>query len=217
MIEKKLSEKLMDCLKREGIGCKGCVYYMEDTIVLLCRSLLENIYERLRGYEDLEEKCRKETTWNLKMLLEKWKEFSEDTRELYEYRRETIEGNNIISSLKHCLNGDGCENCKYAEANSILSCQGLLETVCNFVVKVFEENQQYRAFGTVEECQKAIKKQKGEKIFGNKYNPIHVGDTVSGLCPICLTEFVYITPRMYKANGFGYCKQCGQKIDWSNL
>lgn len=56
-------------------------------------------------------------------------------------------------------------------------------------------------------------KQEPKKLFGNKYNPIHFGETVSGLCPVCLTEFICITPMYYRANGYGYCKECGQKID----
>jgi len=51
------------------------------------------------------------------------------------------------------------------------------------------------------------------KLYENEYNPIHFGDTVKGLCPLCLTEFICITPRYYIANNYGYCKQCGQKID----
>ena len=62
----------------------------------------------------------------------------------------------------------------------------------------------------------AVKKQTPMQIWGNKYNPVHIGDTVNGLCPICNTEFICITPRLYKERGFGYCKQCGQKLAWDN-
>jgi len=62
----------------------------------------------------------------------------------------------------------------------------------------------------------ALKKQKPNKIWGNEHNPIVTGDTVRGLCPICYTEFICITPRYYKGNGFGYCRQCGQKLDWDD-
>ena len=61
----------------------------------------------------------------------------------------------------------------------------------------------------------AIEKQIPKRIWGNEHNPVHIGDTVNGLCPICNTEFVCITPRLYKQKGYGYCKQCGQKLDWS--
>ena len=60
----------------------------------------------------------------------------------------------------------------------------------------------------------ACKKQTPMQIWGNKYNPIHVGDTVNGLCPICNTEFVCIAPKLYEEREYGYCKQCGQKLAW---
>ena len=60
----------------------------------------------------------------------------------------------------------------------------------------------------------AVKKQMPMQIWGNKYNPVHIGYTVNGLCPICNTEFVCVTPKLYKEKGFGYCKQCGQKLAW---
>ena len=60
----------------------------------------------------------------------------------------------------------------------------------------------------------ACKKQTPMQIWGNKYNPVHVGDTVNGLCPICNTEFVCITPKLYEEREYGYCKQCGQKLAW---
>lgn len=61
---------------------------------------------------------------------------------------------------------------------------------------------------------KALKKQIPKSIVGNEYNPVHVGDTVNGMCPECMSNFVCITPKTYKARGFGYCKECGQKMDW---
>lgn len=60
----------------------------------------------------------------------------------------------------------------------------------------------------------ACKKQTPMQIWGNKYNPVHVGDTVNGLCPICNTKFVCITPKLYEEREYGYCKQCGQKLAW---
>ena len=60
----------------------------------------------------------------------------------------------------------------------------------------------------------ACKKQTPMQIWGNKYNPVHVGDTVNGLCPICNTEFVCIAPKLYEEREYRYCKQCGQKLAW---
>lgn len=60
----------------------------------------------------------------------------------------------------------------------------------------------------------AITKQKGVALFGNENNPVIIGDTVSGLCPVCMTQFICITPRYYKEKNYGYCKKCGQKLKW---
>lgn len=73
-----------------------------------------------------------------------------------------------------------------------------------------------KAYEDLEIAIKAIEKQIPRKLYGNEWNPVVVGDTVSGFCPVCMTEFVCITPRMYKANNYGYCKACGQKIDWDD-
>lgn len=53
-----------------------------------------------------------------------------------------------------------------------------------------------------------------KKIIGTEEFPVYVGDTVSGICPECMTDYVCITPRMYKEKRLGYCKECGQKLDW---
>lgn len=71
--------------------------------------------------------------------------------------------------------------------------------------------------GCIDMAISALEKQLPKKLFGNKHNPVIVGDTVSGLCPMCLTEFVCITPRLYAEKGLGYCKECGQKLDWSEI
>lgn len=60
----------------------------------------------------------------------------------------------------------------------------------------------------------AVARQIPKKIWGNECNPVYIGDTVKGLCPICSTEFACITPRLFKQEGYGYCKQCGQKLVW---
>ena len=46
-----------------------------------------NVLQKLADYEDLEEQCLNETTFSLRMLLRKWKEFFEDIQELAEYRK----------------------------------------------------------------------------------------------------------------------------------
>ena len=115
------------------------------------------------------------------------------------------------------------------------------DEVWEMAIQALEDIQAYRAIGTVEECKqrkeyfdiinevlkdysdigtieefKALKeKNEPRELFGNEWNPVHTGDTVNGLCPVCMESFVCITPRMYKANNYGYCRACGQKLDWS--
>lgn len=53
MAEKKLSEELEFCLQSDG--CYGCEYYDVDT-KLTCKSLLQKAYERIKGYEEMEDR-----------------------------------------------------------------------------------------------------------------------------------------------------------------
>lgn len=48
----KLSEQLKRCL--DGSGCGNCEHHEADT-KFTCRGLLEKAYERIKGYEELEE------------------------------------------------------------------------------------------------------------------------------------------------------------------
>ena len=68
-------------------------------------------------------------------------------------------------------------------------------------VKALTEIQQYRAIGTVEECQEAREKQIPKK-------PIHDGLYA---CPNCHTLMLQGT---FEARG-KCCKECGQVLDWS--
>lgn len=77
------------------------------------------------------------------------------------------------------------------------------------------ENHGYISDDVKDMAIKALEKQIPKLIVGNEYNQLYVGDTVNGMCPECMTGFACITPLMYKARGFGYCKECGQKLDWS--
>lgn len=71
-------------------------------------------------------------------------------------------------------------------------------------IKALEENQQYKAIGTPEECRAAVEKQKAKK--PNKC----IGFTKSlFVCPTCGRK----QPIMYEQH---YCKECGQKFDWSD-
>lgn len=53
MAKKKLSEELRHCLENDG--CYGCEYYDVDT-KLTCKSLLQKAYERIKEYEEVEDR-----------------------------------------------------------------------------------------------------------------------------------------------------------------
>lgn len=73
----------------------------------------------------------------------------------------------------------------------------------NAAIQALEEVRQYRAIGTPEECQEAMKKQ-------NVIKPIAVLGTFGGTeyeCKNCGSNVPY---------GHEYCDWCGQKLDWSD-
>lgn len=80
----------------------------------------------------------------------------------------------------------GTEECKYI-ANAIA-----------MAIQALEENQQYRAIGTPEECRAAAEKQKARKI-------------PSAWCPCCGK---YLTSQ--KLEDVYHCVYCGQKLDWGD-
>lgn len=50
--------------------------------------------QELQRYRELEEKCTKENSFCLRMLMHKWREFTDDIAELYQYRQ--------IGTLEEC-------------------------------------------------------------------------------------------------------------------
>ena len=75
-----------------------------------------------------------------------------------------------------------------------------------------EENRQYRAIGTVEECREAMKRQSGKK-------PIEYEDKYYA-CPVCNNVLMYKWEKYPsqlkdKKCGLPYCLSCGQAVDWS--
>lgn len=52
MAEKKLSEELRHCLRTNHYG--DCQYHEKETIVV-CPTLLQKVYERIKEYEEMEE------------------------------------------------------------------------------------------------------------------------------------------------------------------
>lgn len=78
----------------------------------------------------------------------------------------------------------------------------------NTAITALKEVQQYREIGTVEECRKAVEKQKVKYIKIEAYCPAY--------CPTCRFE-------LSESLGDGYykyfenlsrCPKCGQKICW---
>lgn len=88
-----------------------------------------DVIGKLTKYEDLEERCIKETTWSLKELLYKWKVFYENIAELYNYRK--LEEQGLLLRLKLKVN-DVVWSCDF----------GRIE---RFVITGY-------SFGTAEDC-----------------------------------------------------------------
>lgn len=80
----------------------------------------------------------------------------------------------------------------------------------DMAIEALKEVQQYREIGTVEECRKAVEKQKAKEPK-LKYKPRFLGKTTY-TCPncgnCCLEEFANERQRN------NYCWDCGQKLDW---
>ena len=80
------------------------------------------------------------------------------------------------------------------------------------MINGFDELEQYRAIGTVEECREAMERQRAKK-------PVEYEDKYYG-CPVCDNVLLHKWERypvtlVDKRNGLPYCLSCGQAIDWS--
>lgn len=93
-----------------------------------------------------------------------------------------------IKYLKEQLENDSPDMFAYTRSDIIS---------IDVAIKALEEIKQYRAIGTVEECQEAREMQLPRKV---KYV---FGET---LCPECSCSI---------RRCFDFCKECGQKLDWS--
>lgn len=69
---------------------------------------------------------------------------------------------------------------------------------------IFEEIQQYRAIGTIEECRVAVDRMKPKKAIKDEYDRL--------TCPNC-KWIVY--QDEYGGRSLPCCENCGQTIDWS--
>lgn len=88
--------------------------------------------------------------------------------------------------------------------------------VRDIAISALKEIQQYREIGTVEECRKAVEKQKAKKpdIYTDTRNMVDLHGNVYAeqanvyLCPTCESFIGYV-----ENNIFHYCPVCGQAID----
>lgn len=81
------------------------------------------------------------------------------------------------------------------------------------IIKGFEELEQYRAIGTIEECREAREKQikKKPNIWGDGYD--NEGKMIYDMydCPNCGKSYEI------DYSDYEYCPECGQAIDRSNI
>ena len=82
----------------------------------------------------------------------------------------------------------------------------------SMAIAALKEIQQYREIGTVEECRKAVEKQKAKKIVYESDSVFCDGFTHyrMGKCPVC--------DRYYNSSDeVNYCSKCGQALMNENL
>lgn len=73
-----------------------------------------------------------------------------------------------------------------------------INSAYDMAIKALEEIQQYRAIGTVEECQEATEKQKAKKYERGLDNDVR--------CPVCGTYTTDIFEHRF-------CTYCGQRLE----
>lgn len=97
-----------------------------------------------------------------------------------------------------------------------------ITAMCRDIIPKLEQLAKYEAIGTVEECREARERQRGKK-------PVKYGDTRQGLdnngnfiswqedcyeCPTCESFLGYVSDCEDEQYQYGYCRNCGQSIDW---
>lgn len=88
---------------------------------------------------------------------------------------------------------------------------GLIETYRNLTAYDSYNIAAYRLeYSEAIECIQALDKQIPKKARIEARGE----RTISGYCPRCESELVYIVPKTLP-NYKSYCKDCGQRIDWA--
>lgn len=96
-----------------------------------------------------------------------------------------------------------------------------LTEAMGMAINALEEVQQYRQIGTPEECRVAVEKQTAKRALHqgcyDKNGEWHEWNGINGkpyeLCPSCRVNLCCETSLDIKPK---YCKNCGQKLDWSD-
>lgn len=97
----------------------------------------------------------------------------------------------------------------------------------DIAISVFEEIQQYREIGTVEECREAREKQilkrpvwkEGRSVickdYADRHGEVEENKWADWVCPNCgwFVGEQYIS-RRHNQNKSNYCSRCGQAIQW---
>lgn len=76
---------------------------------------------------------------------------------------------------------------------------------------MWDELEQYREIGTVEQCREAVEKKNPKRILID----IH-SDHTNYICPSCGLEHLYKPNEPQWGRIFKFCEWCGQAIQWEN-
>lgn len=120
--------------------------------------------KKLAEYEDLEEQCIKENSFGFKMLLEKWKEFSENIQEFYEYKK--LEEQNRLLKLPVAV-GDMVYTIDTTESGRFIILESPADSFFCALCSVEGRFGKY-VFPTIEEAREKIKEltESGDKNLG---------------------------------------------------
>ncbi len=102
-----------------------------------------------------------------------------------------------------------CDDCGY---NYTQGTRGEQEEAIRIAIGIFEEIQQYRALGTVEELREAMEKQRAKKPIMKPYFKDMEEEYLC--CPTC-GEILTDRLPMDNEDFYFHCLSCGQKFDWS--